>query len=48
MITYTVIHYSAQSSFLSEQSTIKANSEQELKEILKSRGRVLSSILNKK
>jgi hypothetical protein len=48
MITYTVSHYSKKSSFDVQTSDIKASSEQELKKILNERGRVLSSIKNKK
>lgn len=48
MITYTVSHYKKGNSFDTQTSDIKANNEQELKQILNERGRVLSSIKNKK
>ena len=48
MITYTVTHYKKGNSFDIQISDIKANSELELKQILNERGRVLSSIKNKK
>jgi len=47
-IEYEVIHSSKSSGFDSQTSKIKANSESELKQILESRGRKLTSIRNKK
>ncbi len=47
-IEYEVSHTSKSSGFDSQVSKIKANSENELRQILESRGRKLNSILNKK
>ncbi len=47
-IEYEVSHISKSSGFDSQVSKIKANSENELRQILESRGRKLNSILNKK
>ena len=45
---YEVSHSSKSSGFDNQTSKIKANSENEMKQILESRGRRLTSILNKK
>lgn len=47
-IEYQVSHSSKSSGFDSQTSKIKANSENELRQILESRGRKLNSIINKK
>ena len=47
-IEYKVSHVSKSNGFDSQVSKIKANSENELRQILESRGRRLNSILNKK
>ena len=47
-IEYEVIHSAKSNGFDSQTSKIKANSESDLKRILESRGRKLTSIRNKK